>query len=458
MKHLSLEQAIAGFLDELLPGTSLVLGYSGGRDSSVLLHLLARLCAERPALRFMAAHVHHGLSPNADAWALHCRDECARLGVPLTVSRVRVDPDNGLEAGARAARYRALAELIPVDGVLVTAHHQDDQAETVLLRLLRGSGTRGLGAMEAKVPFQRGMLARPLLGVPAVRIQAWASEHGIRHIEDESNASLELARNFLRHRIMPELHRRFPGASACLARSAMLLSESDELLNEVAMSDLAMARTRVPAILRYPVLLSLSPARARHAIRFWLDSLGWPMPSRVQLERLFAEVLTARQDARPELRLPPGTLHRYRDYLVATPPETKAGTGAEQDWNMRDVLPLSTGIGFLRARPASGGLRAPRPGEPVRIAFRAGGERFHPDGRVHSQRLKKLWQEAGIWPWMRERLPLVYYGEKLVAVPGVGVAIDALATGNDAALTLELVDSNGEPVLVSAKGLTDSTR
>jgi tRNA(Ile)-lysidine synthase len=232
-------------VDALPADARVLVGYSGGLDSAVLLHLLAR---RLPLQRLRALHVHHGLHPEADAWARHCEDMCAQLGIVFDMVRVEVarDAGDGLEAAARHARHAAFAAALEEGEVLALAHHRDDQAETFLLRALRASGVEGLAAMRAWRPYAKGFLWRPLLAQPRAAVLAWAQAEQLRWIDDTSNADTDLDRNFLRHRVLPVLRERWPHAEATFARCAALAAEAADLLEDEDVAALASARTPDP--------------------------------------------------------------------------------------------------------------------------------------------------------------------------------------------------------------------
>ena len=401
----------------LAPGARLGLGYSGGLDSSVLLHLLAGLRHEL-GYSLAAVHVHHGLSVNADAWAEHCRRVCDRLDIPLTVCRVEVVADaSGLEAAARAARYRAYAEQ-DVD-YIVLAHHLDDQAETLLFRLLRGAGVHGLAAMAGQRDCESGAILRPLLSVSRVALHAHAHAQAIEYIDDESNADLALTRNWLRHEVMPQLEQRFPACRQVLARSAGQLAESAGLLDDLAAADLALAGEA--AGLRLDVLAGLGPARARNLLRYWLRRETAAPPSRAWLEEALAQLLHADPDRHPQLAVAGRVLVRRggRIGLEAVAPAAPEG---EWRWHGEAELVLG-GYGRLRFRPVVGeGLAASRlPADGARLVWRTGGERLRPDCRRPARTLKNLLREAGVPDGERSRLPLLLIGDCLAWVAGIGL-------------------------------------
>lgn len=405
--------------DTLAP---LRLALSGGLDSCLLLHLLAAEPDWRRRLE--AVHVHHGLSPHADEWAAFCVAQGAALGVPVRVERVQLCPGNGesLEAQARRARYGMLARHLPPGGVLLTAHHGDDQLETLLLAIKRGSGVRGLAGMGARQPFAGGVLVRPLLGFARAELAAQAGVLGLTWVEDESNGDERFDRNFVRQQLAPPLRARWPAILQTAARSMSLCAEAAELLDELAQSDLA----AIGEGERLPVapLNALSPARRANVLRHWLRERGATPPSREQLTLLWQEVAQARADANPSLCWDLWRCRRHQGALVVLPrDEPAAPLSWEAELEVGQWLTLPAGLGRLRLVPSPAGpLRAPQGGERLLLRFTvAPGCRLHPIGRAGSRRLKKLWQEYGVPSWQRGRVPLLHYDETPAAALGVFV-------------------------------------
>ncbi len=285
------------------PAQALCVGLSGGCDSVTLVHVLSRLGY---AGRLSAIHVHHGLSPNADAWADFCADYCAQLNIPLLTRRVAVERQSGsgLEAAARQARYAAFAEC-PGDYLLL-AQHRGDQAETLLFNLLRGSGLTGAASMPQQRRFAHMQLLRPLLDVSRADIEAYARAEGLRWIDDESNADLGFSRNYLRHQTLADLSQRFPGAEAALAQAAGHFAEAQELLDELAAADWLRAADGAAA--RLAVLRELSLPRLKNLLRYRLRQLGWQPPVAARLNEFCRQLQSAGPDRHPALELTAGRM------------------------------------------------------------------------------------------------------------------------------------------------------
>ncbi len=405
----------------------LCVGYSGGLDSTVLLHALATMPKVRErGLR--AWHVHHGLHEHADQWAAHCAKICSELSVPLTLSRVTVRRGNGqgLEAAARHARHAVFVEGLADDEVLVFAHHRDDQAETFLLRALRASGPDALGAMRVWRGFGRGHLWRPLLGVSRAALETYAAEHGLRWIEDPSNADESFDRNFLRQRVVPLLRERWPDAAAAMARSAVLCGEAAGLLDGEdarALADVTIAGHaddgpggRDPASLSRSRLFQLSPALRARVLRRWIDALGLPPLPGKGVAQIESTLLTARPDASAMFEWHGAVIHAWRDLLHADWVRPPLPEDWQEHWDGASPLPLPGG-GVLGLRASAG---SPLPGtnavhlatvggfgRSLLVHARRGGERITLPGRSHSHALKQVLQDLGIPPWQRARLPLL---------------------------------------------------
>ena len=429
-------------------GRHICIAFSGGMDSVVLLHALSRhqrawRGAEGDAPFVLSAvHVHHGLSPRADGWADFCAEVCGRLGVALDVVRVDVPRDSGegLEAAARRCRYRVFSE-VDADW-LVLAHHRDDQAETVLLNLLRGAGVAGVAGMPAmRAQGGRGApcawLVRPLLGVPRAAIEVYAAEHGLRWVDDESNGDRHFRRNFLRHEVLPALEDRFPGASRALARAAGHFAEAAHLLDQLAALDADAARLPSGRI-GLAAFNGLPPERARNLLRHvWADA-GFRMPEARWLEEVRRQLATADAESETCVATPDGELRIYRGELYCLPhrrplPRSPVVWRGETElpWSAGKVrFEESIGVGIARHWLVGGSANgdvgrlmpmAVQADSRVELRTRQGGERFRPQAGRPRRALRNLLQEAAVPPWERAQMPLLWIGDRLVWVGGLGV-------------------------------------
>lgn len=399
------------------PYRQLLVGFSGGLDSTVLLHRLKLWRDQQPDIQLRAMHIHHGLSPHADAWVSHCEAVCSAWGIPLVIERVILrDEGLGIEAQARKARYAAFAAALQPGESLVTAQHLDDQCETFLLALKRGSGPAGLSAMPERSDFAGTQLLRPLLGETRASLEAWAREYQLSWIEDESNQDDSYDRNFLRLRVVPLLTERWPHFADATARSAMLCAEQESLLDELLSDELAELISEDGALAIAP-LKAMSPVRRAALLRRWLASHHAAMPSRAMLNRIWDEVALAREDASPCVHLNGFDVRRYKGELWWVK-STPSLTDVVLDW-LSPALPLilPSEAGRVSLIP-SGHVRLPEAGEPVTVRFRAGGM-LHIVGRNGGRKLKKIWQECNVPPWLRDTTPLLFYGETLIAAAGI---------------------------------------
>lgn len=427
-------------LAQLPPARRYWVAYSGGCDSTVLLHAMAALRDQLP-VEVCALHVNHNLYEAASTWAAHCHTVCEALDIPL--HEVNVDArgikGESPEAAARAARYRIFTELLePEDGLLL-AHHRDDQAETLLLQLLRGSGPRGLASMPSHRPLGAGWLGRPLLAFSRQALCQYAETERLQWIDDPSNFDTEFDRNFLRQRVMTLLRERWPSAASTLARAAGHQAEVAELLRQLAEEDWQHTAGPQADCLQIEALNQLTPVQQRNLLRYWIDSVNnLPLPDQQRLIRILAEVIPAVADAQPCIRWPGGQVRRYAGllYLLAADPEPLTGP---LSWDLSGSLELGDGRLLSVVATRGEGLQAGLQGNPsLSVRFRRGGEVCRPAGRGHQRDLKKLFQEWGVPPWERSRVPLLYVGEEIAAVVGYCVCESYNAAKLQAGLKLEL--------------------
>lgn len=414
-------------LASLLPDdAALVVAFSGGLDSTVLLHQLMRWREQHPQTRLRALHVHHGLSQYADRWAEHCVSQAGEWQLSCEVLRVEVDAvKQGVEGAARTARYQALTAAMQPDEWLLTAQHLDDQCETLLLALKRGSGPAGLAAMPVRVHRHGRILLRPLLEQSRQQLEAYAHDYRLCWIEDESNQDQRYDRNFLRQTILPTLSARWPAFARACARSAELCGEQEQLLDELLAAELAQLIQGDGSLLFSP-LLTMSEARANALLRRWIAVQGAPMVSRDALVRLRRQVMSSREDAQPRLQFGEAEVRRYRDRLYWL--ERRESLREQQlGWPDRQhPLNLPQQLGTLYASDRCAELRQPAADERVSVRFHARGH-IHLAGRAGGREMKKLWQELAIPPWQRERIPLIYYNERLICAPGIFITREGTA-------------------------------
>lgn len=398
--------------------TRCLIGFSGGLDSTVLLHAATRLeNASRWCIE--AVHVHHGLQPQADGWADHCQRVCAQLEVPFRLVRINATAAKGEspEAAARCARYQALQALVTAGTCVLTAHQQDDQAETFLLQSLRGSGPAGLASMPEIAAFGSGWHARPLLRFTRAELIDYATTHELLWIDDPNNHDTAPDRNYIRHEVMPPLCARWPSAAHTLSRAAGLQAEARDLLRELAVQDLDVARGSRFDTVSVCALMRLSPARQRNAIRHWLIERALPVPNKRQLEHVLTDAVNARRDRVPVIKWYGGEVRRYRDDLFAMKPLGRHDPTLLLHWDLRGSLQIPhLGITLHPSIMEESEVANVAASADITIRFRRGGEHCRLPGKRHHRDLKKLLQEAGVPPWERDRIPLIYAGKRLIAV------------------------------------------
>lgn len=387
-----------------------VVAYSGGMDSHVLLHVLATCF---PDATLEAVHVNHQQSSHANTWEAHTQAVCAELGVPYHSCRIQpvIQPGDSIEAVLRAARFVELEKYIrPENSALFLAHHADDQAETVLLRLLRGAGPTGLGAMQAV----RGKQRRPLLSLTRVQLHGYAKAHQLNWIEDESNKNLRFDRNYLRQQVVPLLKERWPGLTKSMGRTAALCQEADALLADVAKADGVTADNP----LNWQSMQNLSRKRQSNAVRHWLHGLGVLSPSQAQLGDFLQQLQGAASDKVPTLFLADHALRFYRNQLYCTP----------KVFNYELVVRDTVGEGLSQAKVK----------QPFTVATRSGGETIKLAEQGRHQTLKNCWQQWGVPPWLRDQYPLLYQDGNLIAVPGYAYGAGYIAAPGEAGWVVDV--------------------
>lgn len=432
-------------LHQLPVDASYVVAYSGGLDSHVLLH-----CCSKLKLPVRAVHVHHGLQSIADEWVEHCAQICETLDVQLDVVYVKAHKKRGQspEEAARYARYRALKENMQGNDCLLTAQHLNDQAETFLIQLFRTASSAGLSAMPPCRKLGNYIHLRPLLSFSRKEIEAFARDNDLHWIEDPSNQDVSFDRNYIRNKLVPELENRWPNITQQLSTVADLQSSNLQVQEDMAAIDLAnsvrtlhcQTYTRVftslydvVSVLSISTLKQLSSARLLNLLRYWLlqtslaASTDSPIekvsPTRKLLEEIERALIYSQSDASPVIAYVGYELRKYQDALYLLKPPKYKASQKELEWKPSRPLKLPTLNVQLNAINTQGkGLKQELRNRPLKICFRQGGEKFHPAGRQHSQRLKKLFQEANILPWERDSIPLLYFEDELIAVVGLWIS------------------------------------
>lgn len=399
---------------------SCVVAYSGGVDSHVLLHL-----CHAAGLSVRAIHIHHGLQAEADHWDRHCAEVCSRLDIAYQCIHVDANPGPGEspEDAARKARYQAFENELQSDEVLLTAHHQDDQAETLLLQLMRGAGPAGLASMPVIKHFGVGYHARPVLGFSQKLLRRYAEKHKLIWVDDPSNADTGFDRNFIRKQVIPRLVQSWPDANQALSRAASLQQDALEIIEAMAATDLAAVSTQQRNSLSISKLKQLSEARQYNLLRYWINASGYGRPRRNILQEVIESVLPAAEDATPLVFWGGTEIRRYQDTLYILPALNSHEIQHVYAWDGEQPLSIDSLNLEMRLEQSLGkGLHQDAVARKMTVRFRQGGEQLRPHGRRHTHSLKKLMQEAGIPPWQRNRIPLIYIEHQLACVCGYWIA------------------------------------
>ncbi|WWP00427.1 MAG: tRNA lysidine(34) synthetase TilS [Candidatus Dasytiphilus stammeri] len=407
-----------------------LIAYSGGLDSTVLLHQLLQLRNRRPELKLRAIHINHGISPAADSWVQHCYQQCRIWQIPLKIIIInQLDKKQGIEAAARVARYNAFKNVLLKGEILLTAQHLDDQCETFLLALKRGSGPAGLAAMPSEIKIGNNILIRPMLYQSRQEIEEWALLHNLRWVIDHSNFNTRFDRNFLRLKILPLLRKRWPSFPKAVVRSSELCAEQEQLLEEL-LAESINKLTQPDKSLKIDLLHNYSKFHRSGILRKWLAKKNL-IPSRKILQCIWHQVVCSRKDACPCLKIGQYEIRRYRNaiYLLKIMPTIRDYV---LHWSSPwQPLKLPEGLGTITFKSNNGiTMRSPLKEEQVTIRFKTKGK-FYILGRVHSKSIKKLWQEYSVPPWRRERTPLIFYNNKLIAALGVFITNDGKSNFQD---------------------------
>jgi len=400
------------------------VAFSGGCDSHVLLHALHTLITTKRISNFKIAglHVNHGLQDSAENWSEHCQQVCSDLAIEFKLLKVNAvaNPGQSPEAAAREARYCAISNFMATNDALLLAHHQDDQAETLLLQLVRGAGPRGLSAMPRVKHIATNPVIRPLLNVSQECILAYAQQHRLSWIDDPSNNDIRFDRNRIRHDVLPIIKQRWPSISKTLARVSRHQAEAAECLLELAESDFELvAESTVNSAVSINKLLQLSRVRQKNILRYWIEQLnGFDAINSAHLTRILNEVIPAADHSQPKVAWKNTQVCRYRGVLYVLAIEKPEITNISRDWLISDDIELTQCRLKSKAIIGHGIKQSIITDGLLNIRFRQGGERCQPQGRGSHHSLKKLFQEWSVPPWKRSQVPLIYIGDELVQIVG----------------------------------------
>lgn len=408
-------------LISILEQRNFLVAYSGGLDSHVLLHLMSRL----PGIQVRALHIDHGLQDISPWWGRHCREICGDLDIPFEQVSLNLQVPDGqsIEAYARDLRYQSFHDHLMSDEVLLTGHHQNDQAETLLIQLLRGAGGAGLAGMPMIASFASGSHMRPLLNFSRQQLESYAEQYQLSYVEDGSNTDLRFDRNYLRHQILPRLADRWPGCYKTLSRAAHIQGETQRLLASYVTQDLESMGGRVTGTLAVSALIQCEPVRRRALLRQWITASGFRAPSLKKLQHLVSDVLFSAEDAMPCVHWEGVEVRRFQGDLYLMEPLSEHDTNQVFFWDLeQDLVVASLGLTLSAERLSE--WKAYLHSESLQqngltVRFRQGGEAMNIKGRNKSIPLKQLFKQFLVPPWMRDRVPLLYLGDSLVMVYGV---------------------------------------
>ena len=408
---------VSSIFEQIELSKTLWIAYSGGADSTVLLHA-GKYAAEISGHKLKAIHVNHQIHRDADLWAGFCEQQCKRISIPLKNITINLDSvaELGLEGAARVARYRAFEQCLGENDVLFTAHHADDQVETVLLQLFRGAGVQGLTGCAAERELGRAKLYRPFLEFAREQIIDYARQHRLEWLDDPSNESLVHDRNYLRQKVLPLLHDRWKGLRHTIARSSQWQIESAYLLDRLAAMELKL--DRLPNPLPVKILEGLERASVKNILRCWIRQFNFPMPSAHILSHIISDVINCAEDTQGCVQWQTCECRKYRKYLYLQKQLQSHDTSQSFEWEIQTPLYIpSLNLKLTREQLEDYGVNCDR-FDIVQVKFRQGGEILRPKGRGCQKDLKSLFQEAAIEPWLRDRIPLIYHNDSLVFVWG----------------------------------------
>ncbi|MFA6409590.1 MAG: tRNA lysidine(34) synthetase TilS [Gammaproteobacteria bacterium] len=397
------------------------IAYSGGIDSHVLLHNVVQNRTAFPKSEIVAIHIDHEIYPDSKKWSLHCRKICQKLGVKIIIKKIAVkkklQKGQSIEEVARTLRYQAFASSLKKGDVLLSAHHSTDQAETLLLQLLRGAGVKGLAAMPAVSKLGDGTLIRPLLDCSRQDLETYAKKHSLNWIEDQSNADTKFARNYLRQKIIPALKKYWPSAEKTLTRVTIHAAEASNILEELAVLDYEKIQGSKKNLLSQKKLKLLSEARQRNVLRYAIHSLGFSMPSSAKMQDIQKNILESRYDKTPLVAWGEAEMRRYGDDIYILKSSKKISFKPILWKNLNKPLVLPDSIGILHCENCSE-KTAKALKNKISVRWRTGAESIKIPKRNGTHSLKKLLQEWRIPPWQRTKIPLIYYGDKIIEIVG----------------------------------------
>jgi tRNA(Ile)-lysidine synthase len=420
----------------------IIVGYSGGLDSSVLLHACHQLQQQHQFNQLSAVHINHGLQSQNDAWQQHCEESCLNYAIQLHRKKFNLaEQGDKSENAARQARYQVFSELLNTPKILLLAHHLDDQVETMLFRMIRGTGVHGLSGIPQTRALANGWIARPLLHSSREQLQRYAQKHQLDWVEDPSNLKSDYSRNYLRNQVLPSIQSKWPQYSHSFQQLSELALDQVQILDEVAEQDLNNIK-QVTQGLCLEGFNQLSTPRRKNLLHFWVKLISGRSPSSGEINQAIMQLQQSSSHS-IKIRLASGWLRCYQKQLYFCAHDEPSKLSESSIWeDFNQLKSLENGVSlvfksiFVEENQSTLSIRPPQQGEVVSVRARSGGEIAKPVGRRHQTELKKIFQERAVPTWQREWLPLIYYGDKLAAVPGVFV--DQAFAAEQAGFRIEL--------------------
>jgi len=425
------------FLDSFSDSKKIIISYSGGIDSSVLLHLLFSI-RENLKQSLEVIHINHGLYEKSDDWERFCKKECASYNIPFTAISIHENcPKNvSVECWARDKRYFLIGKEMSKDDVLLTAHHMDDQVETFFLQALRGAGPRGLSSMPVVKRFGDGFHARPFLHIRRSELERYAKINNLLWQDDQSNSDIRYDRNYLRHRVLANVENSWPSYRQNISRVISHQKESMNLLGEIALEDMKKVLCKNLINLDIKMLKKLSLPRQKNLIFYWLDNLNLEKPGSKHMSQIITTLINAGPDKSPCVNWKNTEVRKYRDHLYALETIKTHDENEEIYWNTNSPLEIQGEKLIAKETYGKGILKSCINGAKITIRYRHGGEKIYLNSLSNSKTVKQLFQEYGVLPWLRDRVPLIYINEELAVIPGFCIGKRFSASGNERSLDI----------------------
>ncbi len=421
-------------LQELGNVNKLWLAYSGGMDSSVLLHLFYSN-KEKIRHKIEVLYVNHGLQQEADDWSVFCQKQCEEYDFPFTELKVSESCPKGesVEAWAREKRYQLIDDIMEPNDVLFSGHHKDDQVETFFLQALRGAGVRGLSAMPLIKKKKNTFYVRPLLVYSREEIKHYANEHDLNWQEDKSNSDSRYDRNYFRHNLAAVIEEKWPAYRDTINRLIENQKETRLILDELAIEDINNAKNDNEISLDINTIKTLSKARQKNLIFVWLEQLGLQTPGSRHIEKIISDIINSDLDKSPCVNWPDVEIRRYKNTLYALKAMQNYDADTEFKWQPESILNIFEETLIAKRAKGIGISQNKVNGHDFIVRFRKGGEKIKPGHSSHSKTVKQLFQERSVLPWYRNKIPLVYVNNELVAIPGFCVDKKYIAEKDEAA-------------------------